>query len=280
MRLLTLLFLLLAINVKAQSNLKFDTSLLDSEKNWVALPMGKDSSFVFGFVYMDNMAGLTFHLDGSFKFDKGNKVILKKQPQINVLKQRITPTALKVAIIPSYYYTDLQITAEPEWLKFYHAEDQNIDRLFKLGSTHNAWNQSEKALTYLSKVKAINPDYRNLNFELAFAYNASKQFDKAAQLIEEALKKNPNDCLLYKELLYAQINMKEIDKTITNAQIALSICTDKNMRSELLRNILYHYFSTKNKEQFTIWYKKAKEEMANNQKALQVLEKWNSELNP
>jgi len=79
-------------------------------------------------------------------------------------------------------------------------------------------------------------------------------------------------------LIYAQMNLKQIDKAIESSKSALEICKDKNIRSEILRNIVYHYFSKKDKEQFKIWADKAKVEMSGNTKALQVISEWETKL--
>ena len=278
MKYFTLLLLFCALNTHAQLNLKFDSGLLEAEKNWVCLPMNKDSTYTYGFVYLDNFAGLTFHLDGSFSISKEGKVNLKKQPSTQMMKQRIAPTKLKVAIIPTTLYSDLQITATPEWLTFYNKGENDVGRLFNLGSTSNAWNQSEKALVYLEKVKNINPNYRLLSFEFAFAYNALKQFDKASTFLVEAIKKNPNDCLLYKELVYTQINLRQIDKAIETTNSALEACNDKNIKAEILRNITYYYYSEKDKVQFKVWAEKAKKEFGENVKGIALINKWEVEL--
>ncbi len=278
MKYFTFLLLFFTLNACAQLNLKFDSGVLEAENNWVCLPMSKDSTYTFGFVYLDNMAGLTFHLEGSFSISKEGKVNLKKQPSAQMMKQRIAPTKLKVAIIPMTLYSDLQITATPDWLTFYNKGDNNVGRLFKLGSTYNAWNQSEKALVQLEKVKNIDPNYRLLNFEFGYAYNALKQFDKASTFLIEVIKNNPNDCLLYKELVYTQINLKQIDKAIENTNLALASCNDKGINAEILRNITYYYFTEKDSIQFKFWAEKAKKEYGENARGVALINKWEAEL--
>lgn len=279
MRYFTLLLLCFTLSATAQTNLKFDTSLLDAEDKWISLPMNKDSVYTYGFVYLDNMTGLTFHLEGTFSFSKDGKVQLNKQPITQIVKHRLSPTRLKVALIPVAMYGDFQVLAQPEWLKGYKSSEDDVHRLFRLGFTHNAWNQPEKALPYLERVKQINSAYPRLTFELAFAYNALKQFDKALAILEEAIKNNPNECGLYKELIYSQMNLKKIDEGMKTIEVALAVCQDKNIRSEMLQNILYYHYSNKDTAKFKVWADKAKVEMASDTKALGVIEKWENELN-
>ena len=279
MKFFTLLLLCFTLSATAQTNLKFETSLLDAEDKWISLPMNKDSVYTYGFVYLDDMAGLTFNLEGTFSVLKDGKFKVTKQPSTQIIKRRLTPTRLKVALIPAAMYEDLQIVAQPEWLNVYKSTSDSVHRLFRLGFTYNAWNQPEKALPYLERVKLINSAYPRLTFEFAFAYNALKQFDKAVAILELAIKNNPKECALYKELIYSQMNLKKIDEGMKTIEVALTVCNDKNIRSEMLQNILYYHYSNKDKAQFKVWADKAKIEMASDLKALGVIENWENELN-
>jgi len=279
MRYFIWIFLLFTLTATAQTSLKFDARFIDAENKWVVLPINKDSVYTYGFVYLDNVAGLTFHLDGSYKISSEGKIINTKQPITEIIKQRLPASNLKVAVIPSSMFNDLQIKQLPDWLKFYKDGDADVNRMFMLGLTYNAWNESEKALTYLLKVQQNNPKQSGLNYELAFAYNALKQYDKAISIVEEALKTDSKNCELYKELLYAQMNLKYIDKAMESNKLALNVCTDKNFRSKMLRDLLYYYYSKKDKEQFKFWAEKAKIEMATVPGALQGIAKWETELN-
>lgn len=279
MRYFTYLILFFTISANAQTSLKFDTKVIDAEDKWIVLPMNKDSTYTYGFVYLDNTAGLTFHLDGTYKLSNEGKIIVKKQPITEIFKQRLSPNNVKVAVIPTSMFSDLQIQEFPDWLKSYKKDDNNIDRMFRLGFTHNAWNEPEKGLIYLLKVEQINPKYSGLSYELAFAYNALKQYDKAIFILQEALKTDPKNCEFYKELIYAQMNLKQVDNAMESGKLALDVCTDKNFRAQLLRNLVYNYFNKKDKAQFKIWAEKAKVEMATVPGALQGIAKWEAELN-
>lgn len=273
------LILLIAIKANAQNTLKFDTRLIDCEDKWVTLPINKDSTYTYGFVYLDNMAGLTFHLEGTYKFSNEGKIILKKQPITQLFKQRLSSSNIRVAVVPASMYNELEVQQLPDWLKVYKRDDGDISRMYMLGVTYNAWNEAEKGLAYLLKVEQINPKYKALNYELAFAYNALKQYDKAIFILQEALKTTPKNCELYKELIYAQMNLKQVDNAMESGKLALDVCTDKNFRAKLLRDLVYNYYSKKDKAQFKIWADKAKIEMATIPGALQGIAKWEAELN-
>ena len=186
---------------------------------------------------------------------------------------------IKVAVIPISMFKDLQIKENPDWLKAYKNGENEVSRLLKLGSTHNAWNQSDRALIYLQKLEQIEPKYKGLSYELSFAYNALKEYEKAILILDKALIADPKNCELYKELLYAQMNLKQVDKAMDSSKLAYDVCSDKNFRMQILRDLMYHYYTKKDKEQFKIWAKKAKIEMATVPGALQGIAKWEAELN-
>lgn len=64
------LLALISIGINAQNALKFDKSNIQCEDKWVAYQMNKDSIYNFGFIYVDNQAGLTLNYEGDFKIDK------------------------------------------------------------------------------------------------------------------------------------------------------------------------------------------------------------------
>lgn len=278
MRFLIWIILLFTISVSAQTNLNFNKRFIDAEDKWVVLPINKDSTSTYGFVYLDQTAGLTFHLEGTYKLLNDGTIEVKKQPITQVIKQSLKVNNLKVALIPEMMYKELGVEKFPDWLKFYKQSSTDIGRLFMLGLTHNAWNESEKGLTYLLKVQQINPKYNGLSYELSFAYNALKQFEKAIEVLNEAIQNNPKNCELYKELIYAQMNLKQVDKGMEAAKVALNVCTEKNFRYQIFRDLLYYYFNRKDKEQFKILADKAKIEMTTVPGALQAIANWETEL--
>ncbi len=269
---------LYGFNVHAQTDLAYTKRLIDCEDKWIALPMNKDSTFTYGFVYLDNMAGLTFHLGGTFKLN-GNSLIVKAQSTNAMMKQRLAPTALKVAIIPKERFESLKIDEFPDWLKIYKGADTaSIARLYKLAVTHNQWNEPIKALSYLGRANKIDPKHKGIAYEYAFAYNASKQYDKAIIVLDDALILSPNDCDLLKELMYAQMNLKQIDKAIETCKKAYQLCTQKNIKSEMLYNITYHYFKQKDKVQFKLWAEESKKILGPADNAMKAITKMESEI--
>lgn len=63
-----LLFVLfISTQAKGQTLLNFNKRFVESEDRWVAFCMDKDSTFSFGFIYIDEQAGLTCKHEGQFK---------------------------------------------------------------------------------------------------------------------------------------------------------------------------------------------------------------------
>ncbi|MGF1925821.1 MAG: tetratricopeptide repeat protein, partial [Bacteroidia bacterium] len=236
------------------------------------------STYTFGFVYLDNLAGLTFHLEGTFRRD-ANKFIVKKQPITNVVKQRLGPNDMKVAIIPKVRFEELKVDEFPEWLKTYKGNDTlSVARLYMLGVTYNQWRESNKALYYLDRASIKDPGYKGLSYEYAFAYNATKQYKKAIEVLDKAFVLNPNDCNLLKEQMFAQMNLKEVDKAIETCVKAFQSCPQRNVKSEMLYNICYHYFKQKNKREFKKWTDEARKFFSPSDEALKVIAKMEAEI--
>ena len=262
-----------------QADLTFNKKLIESLDKWVALPMSKDSTYTYGFIYLDDVAGLTFHNEGTFKIIDHKLINVNKRSMMQRLIERISPSNLKVAVIPNGKFKELEILKSPDWLKNYYSQGPNsLSHLFRLGNTYNHWSDPASALPYLEAVKKINPNYKGLAYEFAYSYNALKQYDKALEILADAIKINPKDCDLYKEVMYAQMNLKEIDRAMETVKTALTVCNDKASREPMLRDLVYYYFNKKDKEQFKIWAEKAKKEIADNPQALQVITKWETEL--
>jgi tetratricopeptide (TPR) repeat protein len=252
MKYLIIFLSLIAINLKAQTDLKFDKRFVESEDKWVAFQMDKDSTYSFGFIYIDAQAGLTLNSEGKFKISTSGKYIPEKLDSIS-LKVRLLPNSVKVAFIPKTKFEELKISTIPEWLKYYKTDTLSIERLYRWGFLYNSWDECTKALTYLEKAQTINPKFNGLEFELAYAYNALQQYDKAITVLKSAIETTPNDCYLYKELSFAEMHIGQLDKASETCKKGIPLCTDKAMKCELAYNLAYQYYKIKDKKNFKTW---------------------------
>jgi tetratricopeptide (TPR) repeat protein len=247
----------------AQTTLQFDKRFVECEDKWVAFEKGKDSSYPYGFIYIDAAAGLTLNYEGSFTITEAGKFITKKIDSTN-FKIRLTPNNVKVAFIPESKYVELAIAATPDWLRFYKTDTASVERLYKWGYMYNGWNSCAKALTYLEKAQTINADFKGLSVELAFSYNCLGQYEKAIAVLQHALATNPADAYTNKELIYAQLKSGQIDAAAKSCKTALELCTDTTFNGENCYNLLYSYFVKKDKANFAVWVKEAKKWTAGN----------------
>ena len=256
-RLSLILFVLSLYGLQAQTNLKFDNRFVDSEDRWVAFQMDKDSAYNFGYIYIDEQAGLTFNFEGAFKISGNGEYIVYKSDKEGY-KVRLEPNNVLVAFIPESLFDELKIQAVPDWLKAYKTDTASVKRLFRWGYLYNGYNECSKGLTYLERAKRLDPDYEGLDVELAFSYNCLGQFDKAITALQHVLQTNPTDAYINKEIIYAFVKSGQLDKAADKTWKALAICTDTTYNGENCYNLLHEYYTKKDKQNFDMWVKETK----------------------
>lgn len=249
-------FLFISLFATSQDKLIFNKKFTECEDKWVAFTSDSLGYHNFGFIYIDEQAGLTLDYSGSFKIDVNGKIILEKKDIKGAMKYRLQPNSVKVSIIPESFYKDLQIEAVPEWLKFYKTNENSIERLYKWGYMYNGWNECQTALNFLEKAYKINPNFKNLKVELGFSYNCLSNFKKAIDILKSAVVEDPTSAYIHKELLYAQIHNGQLEDAITTYDKIINEITDKTYNGENAFNILGEYFRQKNIEKFNQWIKK------------------------
>lgn len=252
MRFSLMIFLLTAFNLQAQTNLTFNKRFVECEDKWVAFKIDKDSTNSYGFIYIDEEAGLTFNYEGKFKLKPDNTYLIEKNKEANI-KVRLEPNNVTVAIIPESMYKDLQIDSIPEWLKYYKTNLNSVSRLYKWGFMYNGWNECNKALEFLLKVKSIDANYKGLAVELAYSYNCLNDYNKASEVLEGAIKDDPTNAYINKEYIYTLINKKEIDKSIEQYNKSIKLNVENTYNAENCFNILGYYYKQKDNKNFNIW---------------------------
>jgi tetratricopeptide (TPR) repeat protein len=256
MKYFLILLTLFTANLNAQNLLKFDKRNVQCEDKWISYQMDKDSTYTFGFIYIDSQAGLTFNYEGKFKIEKDGKFNKLKSEfgnEVGFMKYRLQPNRIAIAEIPEEKFKELNIEKTPNWLKFYKTDENSVDRLYRWGYMYNAWSEYEKALTYLEKANKIDPKFKSLQTELAFSYNALGKFDKAEFALKKAIKENPKDCYTYKELAYTYTNLVNFEKVAETYLIMAKICTEQNFVQETAHNLAFEYFKIKDKINFKKW---------------------------
>ena len=251
MRNLLILLSLITFTLNAQTTLNFDKRNVQCEDKWIAQQMNEDSTYNFGFIYIDEQAGLTFNYEGKFKIQ--DNVFLRQQEEMPSFKVRLEPNYVAIAEIPEEKFKELGVVKFPDWLKYYKEDENSVERLYRWGFLYNSWDECEKALTYLEQAQKLNPKYPGLEFELAYSYNALKRFDKASIVLESAIKTSPNECYLYKELIYSEVNNTKIDNAIKTYEDGIKVCKEKDIKAEMAINIAEKFFIQKDIANFEKW---------------------------
>jgi tetratricopeptide (TPR) repeat protein len=263
MRYLLIFFALAVTNLKAQTDLRFDKPFVKCEDKWVAFQMNKDSSFNYGFIYIDSQAGLTLNYEGTFRISESGKFVPKRIDTTSI-KIRLKPNNVLVAFIPENRYEELKIQSIPDWLKYYKTDTASVERLYRWGYMYNGWNECSKALTFLEKAQKLNPEFEGLGVELAYSYNCLDQFDKAIAVLQNVLATKPTDAYVNKELIYAQIKSGQLDKAAESCTKAIKNCADKTYNGENCYNLLHNYYLRKDKTNFNLWLKETKKWTSDN----------------
>lgn len=267
-----LLFLLLLCAVATSyaqapaDTLQFNKRASRSINEWVVFPNGNTNKYPYGFIYVDDMAGFTFQLTGTFTIaDNGKYMIdtaLQTKLKVGSYKYRLYGNTKLLSAIPKSHCKDLGINGDPDWLKIYNTHTDTLSHNITLARHLNNMNDFESAINYALKTYKIKPHASGLEFELAYAYNASGHYGEAIKVLEPAIKNNANDVFLYKELGYSFTNTNQFEKAIAVFKDGIA-CSDANThlneKAEMAINTAVCYRNLKNNDLFKEWVLKAKE---------------------
>jgi len=248
-RLLTLL-ICCALNSYAQTELKFNQKIIDCEDRWIALPT--ENGYAYGFVYLDNSAGLTLLLNGSFTISENNTYVSADTGKKII---RIMLNVEKAALIPKEKFSELHIQEVPAWLAFYRTTNKNIDRLYRLGYVYNRWNEQAKALEYFDEVKKKDRKYPGLDGEYELAYRRQEKFDESERYFYRRLRITPHntDWNKCKNEIYFLTKANEMIKAESVYTQALRSCADETIKADMAYNIAFQYYKLKDKTKFMHW---------------------------
>src|SRR5690606_38500175 len=110
-----LLLFFIVTNLNAQSTLDFNKRFVESEDKWVAFQKNEEDSYAYGFIYIDEDAGLTLNYEGTFTITQNGEFIPTKFNNSS-MKVRLEPNDVLVAVIPKEKFKELKIEAVPDWL--------------------------------------------------------------------------------------------------------------------------------------------------------------------
>lgn len=256
--------------------LTFDQLMVDTEGKWIVIPQNDKGVSIYGFVYMDFSAGLTFDMAGSFTTDTAGKRIDEKAGP-GFFKTRLQPSGLKVAIMPDDLRSELNLPVVPDWLKIYDSDDEVL-KLYQRGYLRNAWNACEKALVFLEEASRRNPDYPKLAVELAFSYNCLNRYADAERVLQKALVQSPKDAYTNKEFVFTLAQSGQLDKAEKAYRKCLSGCDSSRYHAENAFNLLQGSFLKKDKVRFDRLFKMVRKELSADERYLQIVEQMEKEL--
>ncbi len=275
MKYLCCLLAIVALQGQAQTLLEFNKRFIESEDKWVVFQREKDSSYKYGFIYIDPEAGLTLNHEGSFRISENGTFLPSKRDSFN-LKIRLQPNRVLVAWIPEAKFRELNIEPIPDWLKYYKTDTASFERLYRWGYMYNGWGLCARGLTYLERAQKLNAKSNALNTELAFSYNCLGQYEKVIPLLTSVLQDNPADAYTNKELIFAQVKLGQLENAAESCRRALIACKDTTYNAENCYNLLYTFYEKKDKTNFKLWLTETKRWARENTKLagnIKVMEK-------
>lgn len=237
-------------------DLQFKTKYYEATDKWVAFPKTEnDSTYSYGFIYLDKQAGFTLNYEARFSITEKGLKSTPKDSTIGSMKVRLTPKTSLVAVLNKNQITELNLPETPDWLSIYKKDSNKVSYLKSIGYHYNHVGACKLALVPLKKAYKIEPHYKGLEFELAYAYNALSRFNEAITILDKAIENNPKDFYFYRELGYSYKNINKIDKAETTYKNGIKISDNDFEKSEMAVNMAQTYFQLKNKKKFNEWAK-------------------------
>lgn len=274
-----LLLCILISNYCFSQELEFDTKFYDAVDKWVAFDKNEDdSTYIFGFIYIDEQAGFTFDYGSRFKIAQNNLEKLPNEME-GSLKSRLSTNTANVHILSENEIKQLNLPYQPDWLKFYKTNENTVSYYKNIGFHYNAVGASKNAIEPLLKAYKIEPHYKGLEFELAYAYNATQNYEKTIEILDKAIKNDPENFWFLRELGFAYKNLGNLEKAEETYKKGISISTDKNQKAEMAVNMTQSYFQIKNKPKFEEWAKITKQYTDKGSQFDQYVDYWSKNWN-
>jgi tetratricopeptide (TPR) repeat protein len=244
--------------------LKFDRRFTQCERKWVVLPK-KDSaeSYTYGFVYLDAHSGFTFISKGRLKINSAGRYVSDTSMFKNPYpRTRLSRNAGKMALLPPEHFAEMGLDPLPVGLSVYYAYADTLEHNLHWGIVYNDLGQCDTALVYLNRAYAVNPHYKNLEYELIYAYNALKDYDNTIRVALAAMDNDPLNIIFYRELGYVYMEQKNYFKAIPIFKQGVNLCIDNtqnNTKAEMAINLAGIYKAMGNDDLFKAWGKLAKQ---------------------
>lgn len=268
----------LAYSQSNTTDLVFGTKYYNAVDKWVAFPKDQaDTTYMFGFIYIDSEAGFTFDLGARFQVTENGLVKLPRIEDVS-MKARLTRNTSLVAVLSDEQLVELELPAEPEWLHFYKANADTPEYMRDMGFHCNAAGASERALPFLTQAYALNPKLDGLAFELAYAYNATGRFKEAIPVLEKAIEHDPKNAFFYREQGFAFKNLGQLEAAEQSYNVGMKLTKDKQQKAEMAINMAQAYAQQKDVNKFNEWAKLTRKYSEKGSRFLQYIDAWEKEL--
>lgn len=280
MKQIIILLLIPVLSYSQKMELNFDKKYYECEDKWVVLPKSQvDTTFIFGFIYLDEQAGFTFNLESRFKILETGEYLAYPRDSVSNVKFRLEPKTSLVAVIPNNKLKELNLLELPEWLIHYKESNDSVESMISRGFHYNHVGASKIALIDLEKAYKIDKHANRLEFEIAYAYNATEQFDKAVNVLRAAIENNSNYYFYYRELGFALNKLNKIEEAEQTYLKGIKMSDDKFQKSEMAVNMAQTYFNIKNKKKFKEWAKLTKKHADKDSEYLKYIKYWETKIN-
>lgn len=244
---LALVLTLIALPAGAQNFTAPPAPATRAFNHWVTSQRSLDLiEHPLSFLYLDEQAGFTVHLSGSFSVDKDGRC--HQIPNDTLDKKKMTLKARVENNVPFLVLSDkclaeLELPARPDWMKFYDDGKNSVEHRVHTGFWLNHLGDPEAALVPLESAYKENAAVPQVAFELGFADNALERFDRAAPLLAEALRRDPKALDVGSELAYALMGSGKTAEAVERYLATIVICpeTDKELKSEMAMNLGHCY---------------------------------------
>lgn len=238
------------------SDLKGKTKYYNAVDKWVVWNKDNNRNTIsYGFIYLDNSAGFTYHYVGKAELADGKFKNIDDELDDVSIKARIEPNSSLVFVLTKNMLKDLELPDAPDWLSVYKKGSETVEYLKNEGYHYNHAGASALALKPLLKGYIQDPHYKQLEFELGYAHNALGQFNEASIVLEKAIVNDPDNFYFYKELGYAYRYLGQIKKAENTYKKGIAISNNDFEKSEMAVNMAQHYFLAKEKKPFKKWSK-------------------------
>jgi tetratricopeptide (TPR) repeat protein len=281
---ITILALILLSNIGFSQNnlieLKFDTKYFNAVDKWVAFPKkDTDSTYAYGFIYLDNQAGFTFNYETKLQVKEQELVNTKRDSTVGFMKYRLEPNTSLVSVLTENQISALNLPTEPEWLSIYKERSDQVSYLKNEGYLFNHAGASDLALKPLLKAYEIEPHFDGLEFELAFAYNHLGQFENTIPILEKAIENNPKNYYFFRELGYSYLGLNKVEDAEKTYRKGIKKSDNDFEKSEMSVNMAQAYFKLKNKKKFNEWAELTKKYSTKDKRYLQYIEQFEKNWN-